>query len=247
MEIVNKIINLRTVQENHKHEVEKYNYYKRINDEDRKIINQRNEYYIFLLQCIKTCYIKITECDLDYDVDKIFDVYDFKISNDDVIKKIKEFLQLNDIGKIDSENRVIGEHSDYTNINIKFDCSFEDFFKAFYNEIQYMEYYETTKEDAQKKYNEFLERDEQRYRKYIWNHQEEIIQLLPNANNNSIPANQVYRVIKMLEDHNYGKYGIDKLKYIVADLYKLGFSTEKIMEFTKLSEESVEKHKQLGR
>ena len=247
MEIVNKIINLRNAQENHKKEVKKYNYYKRINDEDRKIINQRNEYYRFLLQCVKTCYVKISECDLDYDVDKIFDVYDFDIYNDNVIKEIKKFLELTNIGKIYNENHVINEHYEFTRVNIKFDCSFEDFFKAFYNEIQYMEYYETNKEDAQKKYNEFLERDEQRYRKYIWNHQEEIIRLLPNANSNSIPANQVYRVIKMLDENNYEKYGIDKLNYIVADLYKLGFATEKIMEFTKLSEESVEKHKKLGR
>ncbi len=247
MEIVNKIINLRTAQEKHQERVKKNNYYKRKNDEDWQIINKRNEYYKFLLRCIQMYYVKISNCDSDINMNEINDKYDFNIFNVNVIEEIKEFLQLNNIGKIINENRIICEHCEYTNIEIKFDCSFDEFFKAFYNEIQYMEYYETNKEEAQKKYRKFLERDKQIYGKYIWNHQEEIIHLLPNANNNSIPANQVYRVIKMLEDNNYEKYGIDKLKYIVADLYKLGFTTEKVMEFTGLSEEYVEKHKQLGR
>lgn len=247
MEKVDKIINLRTTQENMKKELEKYSYYKKINDEDKQIINRRNEYYKFLLRCIQFCNNDISIYSLNTSVYTINSTYEFNILNSAVIDDIYEFLKLNNIGKVTFEYHIIEEHCEYTKIKIKFACSFEDFFKAFYNEIQYMEYYETNKEDAQKKYNEFLERDEQRYRKYIWNHQEEIIRLLPNANSNSIPANQVYRVIKMLDENNYEKYGIDKLKYIVADLYKLGFATEKIMEFTKLSEESVEKHKKLGR
>ena len=247
MVIVNKIPNLKEAQEKHQKDVEKYNYYKRIVDEDWQIICQRDEYYKFLLKCIQMCYDHIAKSDLKSDINTINYNHILDIYNDGVDKKIKEFLQLNNIGKIIDEEHFIDEHCEYTIINIKFDCSFEDFFKAFYNEIQFMEYYEINKEEARKKYNEFLERDEKRYRKYISSHQEEINYLLPHANDPKIPANQVYRVIKMLEDHNYGKYGIDKLKYIVADLYKLGFSTEKIMEFTKLKEESVEKHKQLGR
>ena len=247
MEIVNKIPNLKEAQEKHQKDVEQYNYYKRIADEDWQIISKRNEYYKFLLQCIQICYDKIINCDLKSDANTINYTYALDIYNADVVKDIKEFLQLNNIGKIDNENRVIDEHCEYTHIKIKFACSFEDFFKAFYNEIQYMEYYETTKEEAQKKYREFFERDEQRYNKYIWNHQEEINYLLPKANDPTIPANQVYRVIKMLEEHNYEKYGLDKLKYISEDLYKLGFATEKIMEFTGLSREAVEKHKQNGR
>ena len=247
MKIVNKIPNLKEAQEKHKKDVEKYNYYKRIADEDWQIISKRNEYYKFLLQCIQMCYDFIAKSDLNSDVNTINCIHILDIYNADVIKEIKEFLQLNNIGKIDNEHRIIDEHCECTRVKIKFTCSFEDFFKAFYNEIQYMEYYETTKEEAQKKYREFFERDEQRYNKYIWNHQEEINYLLPKANDPTIPANQVYRVIKMLEEHNYEKYGLDKLKYISEDLYKLGFATEKIMEFTGLSREAVEKHKQNGR
>ena len=95
MEIVDKIINLRTVQENHNREAEKYNYYKKINDEDWKIINRRNEYYKFLLQCVQTCYKNISESDINKNVDEINDTYDFNIFNTDVIEEIKEFLQLN--------------------------------------------------------------------------------------------------------------------------------------------------------
>ena len=245
MKIVSKIPNLKSAYEN---DYDKYVYYQKINKEDGKIISQREEYYNFLLNCINKYYNEM------WKIPKLSDsVYFVNTKDIEFINMIREFLEFYDIGFIDSCVERIDKFDNkyfdnkYINIEIKFTCSFEKFFNALYNEIQYMEYYETTKEEAQKKYQEFFERDEQRYRKYINNHQEEINYSLPNANNNSIPANQVYRVIKMLEDNNYGKYGIDKLNYIIADLYKLGFTTEKIMEFTELSEESVEKFKQLGR
>ena len=46
MEIVDKIPNLRTSLENKKKELEMYEYYKKITDEDWQIINRRNEYCI---------------------------------------------------------------------------------------------------------------------------------------------------------------------------------------------------------
>ena len=242
MEIVDKIPDLRTTQEKYKKIVEKYNYYKKNNDEDRQIINQRNEYYKFLLRCILLCNEYL--CDLDTSVYTINNTYEFDIANIDVVKEIKEFLQLNNIGKVTDENHIIEEHCEYTKIEIKFACSFEDFFKAFYNEIQYMEYYETTKEEAQKKYREFWERDEQRYREYINNHQEEIIYVLSNVKDPNIPANQVYRVIKMLEDNKNRHYCIANVEYVMEDLYKLGFTIEKIAQFTDYDEKTVEKLKQ---
>ena len=244
MEIVNKIPDLRTSLENKKKELEMYEYYKTINDADRQIINRRNEYYKFLLRCIQFCSNNISIYSLNTSVYTINSTYEFNISNSAVIDDIYEFLKLNNIGKVTFEYHIIEEHCEYTKIKIKFACSFENFFKAFYNEIQYMEYYETNKEEAQKKYREFFERDEQRYREYINNHQEEIIYVLSKVKDPNIPANQVYRVIKMLDENDYSTV---KLKYIVADLYKLGFTTEKIMEFTRLSREAVEKHKQNGR
>lgn len=158
MEIVDKIINLRTIQENHNREAEQYNYYKKINDEDWQIINRRNEYYKFLLQCVQTCCKNISESGINKNVDEINDTYDFNIFNADVIEEIKEFLQLNNIGKIINENRIICEHCEYTNIEIKFACSFEKFFNAFYNEIQFIEYYEITALEAQKRQQEFINR-----------------------------------------------------------------------------------------
>ena len=254
MKIVDKIPNLRTTQENikkelenQKKELEKHNYYKKINDEDRQIINRRNEYYKFLLHCIQLCNENISRYDLNNSVYAINFTYTFEIFNADVVKEIKEFLQLNNIGEITEENHINEEHCEYTKIEIKFACSFEDFFKAFYSEIQYMEYYETTKEEAQKKYREFFERDEQRYREYINNHQEEIIHVLSKVKDPNIPANQVYRVIKMLEDNKNRHYCIANVEYVMEDLYKLGFTIEKIAQFTGYDEKTVEKLKQNGR
>ncbi len=240
MKIVSKIPNLKSAYEN---DYGKYVYYQKINNEDGKIISQREEYYNFLLNCINKYYKEM------WKIPKLSDsVYFVNTKDIEFINMIREFLKFYDIGFIDGcEERIDKFDNKYINIEIKFTCSFEDFFKAFYNEIQYMEYYEITKEEAQKKYKEFLERDEQRYREYINNHQEEIIHVLSKVKDPNIPANQVYRVIKMLEDNKNKNYCIANVEYVMADLYKLGFTIEKIAQFTGYDEKTVEKLKQNGR
>ena len=79
MEIVDKIINLRTTQENMKKELEKYRYYKKINEEDEQIINRRNEYYKFLLRCIRFCNENISIYSLNTSVYTINSTYEFNI------------------------------------------------------------------------------------------------------------------------------------------------------------------------
>ena len=188
MEIVSEIPNLKTAQENHNREAEKYNYYRKINDEDWQIINRRNEYYKFLLQCVQTCYKNISESDINKNIDKINDKYDFNIFNADVIEEIKEFLQLNNIGKIINENFIICEHCEYTSIEIKFDCSFDEFFNAFYGEIQFIEYYEITALEAQKKQQEFINRWANKSPEQIYNELSEDT-LLGELNNSGNPTN----------------------------------------------------------
>ena len=85
MEIVDKIINLRTSLENKKKELEMYEYYKKITDEDWQIINRRNEYYKFLLHCIQLCNENISRCDLNNSVYATNFTYTFEIFNADVV------------------------------------------------------------------------------------------------------------------------------------------------------------------
>ena len=84
MKIVSKIPNLKSAYEN---DYGKYVYYQKINNEDGKIISQREEYYNFLLNCINKYYKEM------WKIPKLYDsVYFVNTKDIEFINMIREFL-----------------------------------------------------------------------------------------------------------------------------------------------------------
>ena len=140
-----KLPNLRTAYENRQEDIEIYNYYKKIVEEEKEYKILREEYYAFLINLLKDINSSLRMTYRGGDTGEVINISRTLSTNYlGVINYIEKFLTSNNIGKIFSITQNPKDTSKYDYI-VVIKCNFEDFFKAIYGEIQFMEYYEEDK------------------------------------------------------------------------------------------------------
>ena len=242
-----KLPNLRTAYESKEEDINKYNKYKEINDLEGEYIYYRKGYYKFLLDLLKSIndfYLK--PYDGKFSVKNISMSREYDIFDQKLVPYIESFLSSWKIGEINLIEKIM-ESKHRPNIGIykyliHLKCSFEEFFKAIYGEIQFMEYYEKSPFEASQELESIYERDIDRYGEYIHNNLGNLRNVLPNMTDKVfVPYGQLYRVMKALESQGYFKQ--DGIIINMADIFtiltNLGFTKEKIVAFTGCSEELV--------
>ena len=140
-----KLPNLRTAYENRQEDIEIYNYYKKIVEEEKEYKILREEYYAFLINLLKDINSSLRMTYRGGDTGEVINISRTLSTNYlGVITCVDKFLTSNNIGKLFS---VVKSPVDNNQINyiIVIKCNFEEFFEAIYGEIQFMEYYEEDK------------------------------------------------------------------------------------------------------
>ena len=140
-----KLPNLRTAYENRQEDIEIYNYYKKIVEEEKEYKILREEYYAFLINLLKDINASLRMTYRGGDTGEVINISRTLSTNYlGVINYIEKFLTSNNIGKIFSITQNPKDTSKYDYI-VVIKCNFEEFFEAIYGEIQFMEYYEEDK------------------------------------------------------------------------------------------------------
>ncbi len=135
--------NLKMSYEKFQEDVEKYNYYKEINDVEGEYKKLKKEYYyLFLLSLLKEVDAKFNKPYRGENIRGLMSISKkYSTHNPGIFDYIESFLTSYKLGKIEMTGKDPFEH--YYKIDII--CDFEDLFKALYSEIQFMEYYEEDK------------------------------------------------------------------------------------------------------
>ncbi len=140
-----KLPNLRTAYENRQEDIEIYNYYKKIVEEEKEYKILREEYHAFLINLLKDINSSLRMTYRGGDTGEVINISRTLSTNYlGVINYIEKFLTSNNIGNIFSITQNPMDTSKYDYI-VVIKCSFEEFFEAIYGEIQFMEYYEEDK------------------------------------------------------------------------------------------------------
>ena len=148
--------NLKTTHEKYLQDVKKYNYYKEVSEIEGEYSNLRNEYYEFLLNLLLDVNSIFTMPYRGAGKVNIIDISrSYSTSDKNIISYVENFLLSNKIGKINSVTQGPKDLKYYYILEIK--CEFLEFFNAIYGEIQWMEYFDKTEEEAKKEYEEFVE------------------------------------------------------------------------------------------
>ncbi len=140
-----KLPNLRTAYENRQEDIEIYNYYKKILEEEKEYKIIREEYHAFLINLLKDINSSLKMPYRGGDTGEVINISRTLSTNHlGVITCVDKFLTSNKIGRLFSAVRNPIDKSKYDYI-IVIKCNFEEFFEAIYGEIQFMEYYEEDK------------------------------------------------------------------------------------------------------
>lgn len=206
---------------------------------DADYAHERNEYRRFLDELLKNWnnYYK------KYKNTKETDYFSFfTYRYNEVFQYIDNFLRSYNLGDIEKNDNITYEDGRQKLI-IKFNCTTKELISAIYQEIQMLEYYNKTSDTIKKEYQEFLFRDKERYAKiipyqnlsYLYNWGYIYSKIV-----DQIPANVLYRVVKLIEDNNLfikdELNNIDIEKYIKA-LLNIGLTPEMIKFITNFEEE----------
>ena len=198
------------------------NEYKRFLEE---LINHWNSYYYQFKNTKENAYFN-------------FNTYRY----DEIYPYISNFLTSYNLGNIKEADTVNLEDGG-KKIIIEFHCTTKELVSAIYQELQMLDYYKKSVDSVKKDYQEFLDRDKDRYAKLI---PYENLCFLYNSgyiskkNLDMIPANILYRVVKLIEKNNLfitnELNNIDIENYIQA-LLNIGLTPEMIKFITNFEEE----------
>ena len=161
---------------------------------------------------------------------------------DEIYPYISNFLTSYNLGNI-KESSTVNFEDGGKKIIIEFHCTTKELVSAIYQELQMLDYYKKTVDSVKKDYQEFLDRDKDRYAKLI---PYENLCFLYNSgyiskkNLDMIPANILYRVVNLIEKNNLfitdELNNIDIENYIQA-LLNIGLTPEMIKFITNFEEE----------
>ena len=206
---------------------------------DTNYLIERNEYKRFLEELIKhwnSYYYKFKNT-------KEKDYFNFNTYRyDEIYPYISNFLTSYNLGNI-KESDTVNFEDGGKKIIIEFHCTTKELVSAIYQELQMLDYYKKSVDSVKKDYQEFLDRDKDRYAKLI---PYENLCFLYNSgyiskkNLDVIPANILYRVVKLIEENNLfitdELNNIDIENYIQA-LLNIGLTPEMIKFITNFEEE----------
>ena len=175
------------------------NEYKRFLEE---LINHWNSYYYQFKNTKENAYFN-------------FNTYRY----DEIYPYISNFLTSYNLGNI-KESSTVNFEDGGKKIIIEFHCTTKELVSAIYQELQMLDYYKKAVESVKKDYQEYLDRDKDRYAKLI---SYKNLCFLYNSgyiskkNLDKIPANILYRVIQLIEKNNL--FEIDELGNINVENY----------------------------